>query len=202
MEEDHALHDQPDRSILFKSDRMYRHNVLRVNYTTYDTRRCQDVINPSTSHRHIMVLDSSYDHHQNSASSHPFCYAQVLGIYHVNVIYIGPGMTSYEPIRMEFLWVRWFRRVESPKAGWDAYRLDRIQFPPMAEEDVFGFVDPSDVMRGCHIIPAFASGKLHTDGRGLSHCAHDSSDWVAYYVNRCVIDSVNTPHFLMNSQIC
>ena len=164
---------------------MYRHNVLRVNYTTYDTRRSQDVINPKTSHRYVMVLDSSYDDRHNTASSsHPFCYAQVLGIYHVNVFYIGPGMKSYEPIRMEFLWVRWFRRVESSKAGWGAYRLDQIQFPPMVEDEAFGFVDPLDVMRGCHIIPAFASGKRYTDGMGLSFCAQDSSDWVAYYVNR------------------
>jgi len=26
-----------------------------------------------------------------------FRYAQVLGIYHANVIYVGPGMLDYEP---------------------------------------------------------------------------------------------------------
>ena len=182
--EGHALHDQPDRSILFKSDRMYRHNILCINYTTYDTRRSQDVINPATPHRDIMVLNSSYDHHANSELSHPFCYARVLGIYHANVIYIGPGMINYEPIRMEFLWVRWYGRIESVQASWGAHRLDKLQFPLMAQDDAFDFVNPLDVLRGCHIIPTFANGKRHTDGMGISLCAQDSSDWVSYYVNR------------------
>jgi hypothetical protein len=182
--ESQALHDQHDRLILLKSDRIYRHNILRINYTTYDTRRSQDVINPITSHCNVMVLNSAYGDHENSGSSHPFCYARVLGVYHVNVVYIGPGMRDYEPIRMEFIWVRWYHRVEVAQAGWGAYRLDKIQFLPMAEEEAFGFVDPLDVMRGCHIIPTFANGKLHTDGKGLSLCARDSSDWISYYVNR------------------
>jgi len=46
---------------------------------------------------------------------------------------------------MEFIWVRWYHRVEA-EAGWGAYRLDKIQFTPMAEEEAFGFVDPLDVM--------------------------------------------------------
>ena len=62
--------------------------------------------------------------------------------------------------------------------------LDRIRFGPMAADDTFGFLDPSVVLRGCHIIPAFAKGKLHSDGKGMSLCARDSSDWSEYYVNR------------------
>jgi hypothetical protein len=54
----------------------------------------------------------------------------------------------------------------------------------MNEDDTFGFLDPSDVLRSCHIIPAFAKGKLHADGKGLSALAHDSPDWTMYYVNR------------------
>ncbi|KIM91270.1 hypothetical protein PILCRDRAFT_1439 [Piloderma croceum F 1598] len=54
----------------------------------------------------------------------------------------------------------------------------------MAKDDAFGFLDPSDVLRGSHIVPAFAKGKLHPDGKGLLHLAQDSSDWIEYYVNR------------------
>jgi hypothetical protein len=172
--------------MFFKSDRLYRHNIMRINYTTYDTRQSQDVINPSTSHRNIMVLNASYDDHQSRAGSHPFCYAQVLGIYHANVVYTGREMINYTPNRMEFLWVRWYQLMESTQSGWNTYLLDRLQFAPMAEEDAFGFIDPLDVVRGCHIIHAFAGGTLHADGRGLSYCAQDSFDWVSYYVNRCV----------------
>jgi hypothetical protein len=42
--------------VLFKSDRMYKHNILQINHTTYDVRRSQDVINPRTSRRDIMLL--------------------------------------------------------------------------------------------------------------------------------------------------
>jgi hypothetical protein len=177
------LNDHPRNSILFKSDRIYRHKIMRINYTTYDTRRSQDVINPFTPHRDIMVLNDSFvdDDHQ---SSHPYCYARVLGIYHANIIYTGLGMNDYQPKRMEFLWVRWYRHAELVQTSWGSYRLDRVQFPPVADEYSFGFIDPSDVMRSCHIIPAFAGGKVHTDNKGLSLCAQDSSDWVSYYVNR------------------
>ena len=130
-----------------------------------------------------MVLNGSYDDHPDSEASHPFYYAQVLGIYHVNVVYTGLEMVDYQPRRMEFLWVRWYQHAELTQSGWDTYHLDRIRFPPLATEDAFGFIDPLDVVRACHTIPAFASGKLH-DGRGLSLCAQDRLDWVSYYVNR------------------
>ena len=58
--------------------------------------------------------------------------------------------------------------------------------PLMVSEAAFGFVDPSDVLHGCQIIPAFARGVVHTDGVGLSCCADDSKDWYNYYVNRYV----------------
>jgi hypothetical protein len=94
-------------------------------------------------------------------------------------------MVNYQPIRMEFLWVRWYELMETGN-GWESRKLDRVRFPSVNEDDAFGFVDPLDVLRSCHIIPAFAWGKLRQDGMGLSRPARDSSDWVAYYVNRCV----------------
>jgi hypothetical protein len=177
--------------VFFQKDRLYSHNIIRINYTTYDVRRAQDVVNGSTQHCNIMVLAGS-DGCGDFATDHPFKYGRVLGVYHVNVVYTGPGMLNYEPHRFEFLWVRWYHTVDALRTGWTARKLDRLQFARMAEDDAFGFVDPSDVLRGCHIIPAFASGRLHADGKGLSHCARDSSDWVAYYVNRWVLMSAYT----------
>jgi hypothetical protein len=69
---------------------------------------------------------------------------------------------------------------------WHDCEFDCIHFPPVTDKDAFGFIDPSDVLRACHVIPSFARGKVHLDGRGSSRCAHDSLDWAAYYVNRCV----------------
>jgi hypothetical protein len=175
--------DGDPNTIIFKSHRIYKHGILRVNYTTYDVRRSQDVVNASTSHHNIMVLADPGDD-DNSTTSYPFRYGRVLGVYHANVVYVGPGMRDYKPRRMEFLWVRWYRNMGVVKTGWQTRKLDRVRFLPVADDDAFGFIDPSDVLRSCHIIPAFAKGLLHVDGKGLSRCACDSSDWVEYYVNR------------------
>jgi hypothetical protein len=156
---------------------------MRVNFTTYDVRQSQDVLHPSTSHHNIMVLTEGPDEGDDLSDDHRFAYARILGIYHANVVYTGPGMVDYQYRRVDFLWVRWYERTQD-RSGWHNLKLDRVQFPPMVDRDAFGFVDPSDVLRSCHIIPAFSSGKVHTDGKGLSVCAHDSSDLRVYYVNR------------------
>jgi hypothetical protein len=171
-------------SILFKHDRIYLHSLMRINYTTYDIQRSQDVINVSTSHCNIMLLANSAGDSADLNPSHPFNYARVLGVYHVNAVYVGPGMVDYQPHRLEFLWVRWLQPVETAWDGWHSPKLDCVRFLPMAEEGAFGFVDPSDVLRSCHVIPRFAKGLLHNDGKGLSACARDSTDWVEYYIGR------------------
>jgi hypothetical protein len=177
-------------AVLFKHDRIYRHNIMRINYTTYDVLRKQDTINPSTPHRDIMILSN-----RESPSDHPFLYARVIGIFHVNVIYTGSQTVDYHPRRIEFLWVQWFEHTSSAVAGsWAASTLDRLRFPPMADEDSFGFLDPADVIRCAHILPAFATGKRYIDGKGLSSCAMDSGDWRSYYVSRCVPVRPFQPH--------
>jgi hypothetical protein len=175
-------------SVLFKNDRMYSHHLGRFNYTTYDARRAQDVINPDTSHCDVMLLANS----SNSDSlDHPFLYARVLGIYHVNIVYTGEGRLDYNARRVDFLWVRWFRYIGNRSCAWNDLRLDSVDFPPMATEAAFGFIDPRNVLRGCHIIPRFASGKARLDGVGLSRCAHDADDWSQYYVNRYVTSMIS-----------
>jgi hypothetical protein len=170
-------------SIFFKSDRMYRHHLARFNYTTYDVRRSQDVVNPATAHCDIMLLANSAG---DGPLSHPFLYARVLGIYHVNVVYTGEGSLDYTARRVEFLWVRWFEYDRNRSVEWSDLTLDPIRFPPMADKHAFGFVDPKDVLRGCHIVPAFASGRARVDGIGLSRLACDAQDWSRYRVNRRV----------------
>ena len=167
--------------ILFKHNRIYRHNLMRINYTTYDIRRKQDNINPATPHHNIMVLaDNNHD-----SDDHPFLYARVIGIFHANVIYTGYPVVDYRPRRLEFLWVRWYELdPRAPIGGWARSTLDRLRFPPMASKDAFGFLDPTDVVRAAHIVPKFSAGKRYIDADGLSRCAKDSSDWHSYFVNR------------------
>ena len=116
---------------------------------------------------------------------HPYIYTCVLGIFHVNVTYVGPGTIDYCSCCIDFLWVHWYQYMEED-TGWDASTLDRVSFPPMADEHAFGFVDPDDVLRACHIMPQFSHGLQHLDDTGISHCAQDASDWHFYYVNRFV----------------
>jgi hypothetical protein len=128
-----------------------------------------------------------------SSTHHHWLYARVLGIYHVNVIYVGPGMVDYNFRRFEFLWVRWYQ-VHPPENN-KLYRLDQLSFLPVTSPGAFGFVDPADVVRSCHIIPRFASGKRFPVGHdhhahhdvGLSICGHDSHDWNCYYIGRYVV---------------
>ncbi|KAF8833706.1 hypothetical protein BDN67DRAFT_875659, partial [Paxillus ammoniavirescens] len=75
--------------VVLKGEQIYWHNLFHINYTTYDVRRAQDSVNPLTNHHNIVLLSPE-------PSIHPFCYARVLGIYHANVIYIGPGSKDYQ----------------------------------------------------------------------------------------------------------
>lgn len=167
--------------VLFKSGRMYRHQLLRINYTTYDVRRSQDIINPDTLRRDIMLLAND-----NDDDSHPFRYARVLGVYHVNVVYTGSGMVDYTVRRLDFLWVRWFQYSGPKPMEWADHSMDKVHFPPMASDDAFGFVDPKDVLRACHMVPGFAGGQVHIDAISISKLANDSQDWRSYHVNRYV----------------
>lgn len=176
-------------SIFFNKDTMYRHNIMRINYTTYDVRRSQDTINPKTDHRDIMLLTASTDSGMANPL-HQYRYARVLGIYHVNVIYGGRSMvpTGYRMHHMEFLWVRWFKIVvDTPsQQGWVTGQLDQLCFPTPVSEDSFGFVDPSQVLRACHVVQRFALGQPQSRASVSGRARYNADDWRAYYVNRWV----------------
>ncbi|RDB17006.1 hypothetical protein Hypma_002060 [Hypsizygus marmoreus] len=173
--------------LYFKKDTMFWHNVMRINYTTYDVRRAQDSINPNTDHCDIMLLAD--DSKPRSRGHHEYRYARVIGIYHVNLIYGGSigGKVDAKPHRLYFLWVRWFEPVNDVRAdrGWLASILDQLRFCRTCP-GAFGFVDPGQILRACHVIPKFSSGKQYPDGIGRSKFAQDRKDWVLYYVNRFV----------------
>ncbi|KIM57234.1 hypothetical protein SCLCIDRAFT_131028, partial [Scleroderma citrinum Foug A] len=139
--------------VLFKANRFYSHALLRINYTTYDVRRGTDIVNSHTDHRHIMLL--AHDD-TRPLTDHPFCCARVLGVYHANIILTGPESMDYESRRLEFLWVQWFELEAS--GSWEQCSLDKGRFNPIHQTDAFGFIDPADVLRCCHLIPAFADG--------------------------------------------
>lgn len=166
--------------------RMYRHKTVRINYTSYDVLRQQDVLNPSTPHCFIMLPVES----EPESDTHPFVYAKVLGVYHARIRYAGRL-----PQRMDFVHVRWlYYDLERP-GGWDHMRLDRLAYLECrTDEDIldsFDFVDPSLIIRATHLIPDFQSGttkELLT--LNALHVQDDPEfgDWKGHYVNRYVFE--------------
>lgn len=179
----------PSTAVLFRYDRLYQHNILRVNYTSYDVRRSQDTINARTSHCNVMTLAENVDGASISAtttSSRPYLYARVLGTYHANVFYNGPKKANYQQShRIDFLWVRWYEQLGSKRCAWSSRKLDCLRFLPVTDDHAFGFIDPSDVLRASHIVPTFSKGQLYQGlgTKGISACAQDSHDWREYNVN-------------------
>lgn len=120
--------------VLIKHDHIYHHNILRINYTTYD---------------------------------------------------VGTQMVNLRPHKVQFLWVCWYElNPLGAGSGWKDATLDWLRFPLMANDDSFGFLDPADVIRAAHIIPAFSTGKRYKDEKGISPCVIDSEDWKSYYIGR------------------
>jgi hypothetical protein len=105
-----------------------------------------------------MLLANDVGSNDSSSSAHCFLYAQVIGTYHENIIYVGPGMLDYQPRCVDLLWVQWFKLVNPVSPGWSTLKLDMVTFPPMNMNYSFGFVDPSDVLHMCHRLPGFAKG--------------------------------------------
>jgi hypothetical protein len=184
--DEHDFTDEDRDTIILKDNKIYSHRVLRINYTTYDLHRGQDSINPFTPRRYVML--KAHDD-QNVRNSHPFWYCQVLRIFHAFVIHTGPRSKSQAPRRFDFLWIRWLGPEPGYRAGWKALRLDRIGFIGDNENSPsFGFLDPANVIRGSHLIPAFGYGLTSRFlAPSLIIRDVDEQDWESFYVNRYVL---------------
>lgn len=145
-------------------------------------RRSQDSINPRT-HPDIMTLSHEDQLEENSIEPHPYWYSRVIGIFHADVRHVGPASKSSDPQHMDFLWVRWFGRDLSYPAGWKARRLHRAGF--VSGEGAFGFLDPGEVIRGVHLIPAFAHGTtVDLLEPSIARQPNEKDeDWMFYYIN-------------------
>ena len=166
---------EKDRSTIYiRNNCLEQRYSMSVYYTTYDLRRSKDKVNMK-GRSHVMAL--LHD------GVHPYIYAQVLGIYRLYVLH---GPTMVDEIKMDVLWVHWFKIDESHQAGWKAKRLYRIKPVPSLEDGAFGFLDPEDIIRGTHLIPGFHLGDRDTSPSDpASIWDHEKgSDWQAYYVNQ------------------
>lgn len=116
-------------------------------------------------------------------TSHPFAYARIIGIFHVDVLHNVPGAKA-TPTSIEVLWVRWFRRDPTYHAGFKKKRLHRLEFLPEDDPHAFGFLNPDEVIRGSHLIPAFHHGTELADPDAWARNAQRMDfDWKYHYVN-------------------
>ena len=128
-----------------------------------------------------MVLSTTDD-------EHPYQYARIIGIFHAEVQYLGPESSNRGVQPIEFLLVRWFNVEKYAPFGVDSFKLPRVTFAwPESGSEAFGFVDPSQVLRAIHLVPAFTLGQV-PDGLGGSSFARQqdpdaNQDWKAFYVN-------------------
>jgi hypothetical protein len=179
-EEESTFSDMERNSVRIINDRLYSSKVLRINYTTYDLRRDQDSMNPRT-HCDVVVLST-----ETAPNAHPYWYARVLGVFHAKVLHTGPAGRNHSVQHMEFLWVRWFGIEPGYKSGSHVAWLPKIGFIPDSDEGAFGFLDPSLVLRGCHLVPVFAarrtSSLLNTSKPTAAQPPSETDDWVNYYV--------------------
>ncbi|KAJ7858960.1 hypothetical protein B0H14DRAFT_3447001 [Mycena olivaceomarginata] len=120
---------QQRNRLLIVNDRIYRHKVLRINYTSYDI-------------------------HHEATDGHPFAYARI--------------MVSFTAT---------FSKI------WTVFP----QLPVGSSAGVFtayGFLDPDEVIRGSHLIPAFAHGPTDpVTYTTLARKGDEFDDWRYHYVN-------------------
>ena len=179
---DEAFTPEDRLTVRIKNETIFRVRTARINYTTYDLQRAHDTINPRN-HPYIMVASPETD-----PGSHPFWYAAVIGIFHATVQHVGKDSQNYRPQPMEFLWVRWLGVVPDHPFGRQQCRLPKIGFVPDSDEFAFGFLDPSLVLRGCHLLPSFEDGRtkeLLTTPTNLATEARlsgEQEDWENFYV--------------------
>jgi hypothetical protein len=145
-------------------------------------RRAQDSLNPRT-HANVMVLS------QDDTDAHPYWYARIVGIFHVMAHYSDPYIAgSVDPTPMDFLFVRWYGREPSHNSGWRAKHLPQVGYVDAFDDLAFGFLDPSQIIRASHLIPAYHFGR--TDELLAPSIARTKNeqdeDWRYYYVNMYV----------------
>lgn len=123
---------------------------------------------------------------ESGENVHPYWYARVLGVFHVRVNHTGPASRNISMQHMEVLWVRWLGNIWGNRYGFRAARLPKVGFVSEQEPSPFGFLDPSLVVRGCHLIPAFndlRTSSLLAANPSAGRPIGDTDDWSAFYVN-------------------
>lgn len=132
------------RRITIKGDKVYPSSGINVYYTAYDTTEARDYI-AANKHANILMLTRTGTIDQTR-------YAQVRGLFHLHA-----RKDSQKVERLNVMWVQYYTVVDQNSIGGRCY--PKLHLPTTHE--LYDFIDPQDICRGCHIIPDFASGQ-HT----------------------------------------
>ena len=156
MGDEHIFDDTERNNLRFLNlNRVIESRIFHVNYTLYDIRCKQDVLWPG---RNCSIMTFS---REDDLTGHPHWYAHLLRAFHIDVLHVGPHARCHSPQRMEVLWVRWLAVEPDYCWGFHEAQLPKVGFVPESDEHAFGFLDPSLVIRGCHLIPSFSNGRTN-----------------------------------------
>ena len=145
--------DEERNPICIAGEWIYGCKTLHVNYTTYDVRQDRDTINLRT-YPDIMVQSP-----KTRSEAQPYWYAHVIGIFHAIMSSSHLDIKDRSLCQMDFLWVQWFRMEPGQYChGFCHACLPKIGFVESIDKYAFMFLDPAQVIRGTHIIPAFSKG--------------------------------------------
>ncbi|KAF4568042.1 hypothetical protein EYR36_010050 [Pleurotus pulmonarius] len=182
--DEHVFTTEELAKVIIINDNVFEHQTLAINYTTYDMRRAQDLLNPRTN-ADFMV--SSYDDSNTDTDMAQFWYGRIIAIFDAHILF--DGTTT----KMDFIWVQWFGQDPDWTSSWSEKQIPRIGFVTKDEEDphyghCFGFLDPNNIIRAVHIIPAFVFGPTNSDKVFLPPSLvrdplDKDKDWINYYVD-------------------
>ncbi|KAK7000945.1 hypothetical protein R3P38DRAFT_3218184 [Favolaschia claudopus] len=120
-------------------------------------------MNPRT-HADIMTLAPDSD---DTPDDHPFCYARIIGVFHFPFGFAA--FVSTAPTK--------------------AASSGNIEFFPDSDPNAYGFLDPDEVIRASHLIPAFHHGPTDpVEYTTLARKGDEFDDWRFHYVNQSSID--------------
>ncbi|TEB15351.1 hypothetical protein FA13DRAFT_1721217 [Coprinellus micaceus] len=170
--------------VAFKDNRIYSHQLLKMNYTTYDVRRNQDIIHVGTPQCNVMFLNPSYTA-DSRLTEHPYLYGKILGVFHADVCFVGQLPNDLKPStayhRIDVVWVNWYKFLPAKTPS----SLDRLSLYPLNLGFSLNFTDPDNIIRGIHLIPQFSSKQEEILPKS-KFTGTDPVVWDAYFINRFV----------------
>jgi hypothetical protein len=182
IDDDTTYPSEQHSDLVIAENKIFLQRTARIYYTAYDLRRDYDSI--TSTHPDVMLL--SNDDSENGNLS-VYWYGRVQMIFHLNVL---PNRSSArdrgQPRRMDVMLVRWFGDDPTGAGGAMSKRLQRIGYVH-GTDNAFGFIDPKDVIRGCHLIPGFYEGTTRDalpPSISSDNINGPGSDWKYYYVNQ------------------